>query len=83
MIEAEPEAPTMMIEGQGKEKRDADEELNDQLIVKTEERQRDEEDQQDDELRYHHVSHNRAHEKAVLTLEERSARRAMMSYLER
>jgi hypothetical protein len=73
MIEAQPETPAMMIKSQRKKNGEDNQEPDDQLIFKAEERQRDEIHNQNQELRRHHVSHNRTHEKTVFTLEQRAA----------
>jgi len=78
MIEAEPEAPTVVIEGDGEDDRHGGENRQDQLEARVDEGQRGDVQNEYDELRRDHVRHDRADEKTIFAFEQRVARRALM-----
>ena len=78
MIEAEPEAPTVMIESDGKEERDRRETGEHQIEARVDDRQADDVEDENHELGRDHVRHDRSDEKAVLAFEEGVAARALM-----
>ena len=82
VVEGEPDAPTVVIEGYGEEKRGHEEERENQLVIEPRDEARDVE-RHDKALGRDHVDENRADEKARLAHEERVAGRAVVLDLER
>ena len=82
MIEAQPNAPAMVIEGQGKYDRNDEEERENELNVVTDDWQTKEIDRQNRKFRRDHVDQNRAHEKSFLTIEHHRTERTLIFYLE-
>ena len=78
MIEAEPEAPTVMVEGDREDDRYDGKYGQHGLEARVDKRQRGDVEDEYDELRRDHVSHDRADEKTVLAFEQRVARGALM-----
>jgi hypothetical protein len=83
MIEAEPDAPAMVIEGYGKKERGDEKGWENQLVTEAYQYQTDDVNRQNEKFRRDHVNENRADEKTRLAHKKRVAGRAMMFYLER
>ena len=82
MIEAQPNAPAMVIEGQGKYDRNDEEERENELNVVTDDWQTNEVDGQNRKFCRDHVHQYRAHEKSFLTIEHHRAVRTLIFYPE-
>jgi hypothetical protein len=78
MVEAEPEAPTMMIEGHGEDERDRREAGQNQIEARVDDGQAKDVEDENHELRRDHVRHDRADEEAIFTFEEGIAGRALV-----
>ena len=83
MIEAEPDAPAVVIEGYGKEERGDEEAWENDLVAETEHDQKEDVDCQDDKLRRHDVDQDRPDKETRLAHKERGAGRAMVFDLKR
>ena len=83
MVEAEPDAPAMVIEGHWKQQRRDEEDCQDELVMSTNEQQRDKIKSKNHDLGRDDVDQDRSDEEAFLTHKERVARRAIVFYLER
>ena len=82
-VEPEPEAPTVVIKGDGKKQRHHKQKHEDVLVIRADNQQEKEADDEDHEFRRDDVREDRAHEKPILTLEERHAAWTVMSDVER
>ena len=82
MIEAEPDAPAMVIEGHWKQQRRDEEDCQDELVMRANEQQRDKIQSQNHDLGRDDVDQDRSDKEAFLTHKERVARRAMVFDLE-
>ena len=78
MVEAEPEAPTVMVEGDGKDERDGGEAGQDEIEARVDDGQAEDVEDEYDELGRDHVRHDRADEETVLAFEEGVAGRALV-----
>src|SRR4051794_26228283 len=83
MIEAQPEAPAMMIKGHGKQQREREEDHENLLVKGAYPGQTDEVGGQNDQLRGDDVDGDRPDEETLLALKERAAHRALVLDLER
>ena len=82
MIETQPDAPAMVIEGDGQYERNDEEERENELNIVTDDWQTNEVDGQNRKFRRDHVDQNRAYEKSFLTIEHHRAGRTLIFYLE-
>ncbi len=78
VIEAQPQTPTVMIKGDGKNKGHDEEEYENTFVFEPDQEQ-GKTDQQDHQFGGDYIRENRAHEEAVLTLKQRKTVRAMVS----
>jgi hypothetical protein len=83
MIEAEPDAPAMMIESYWKNERRDEKRRQDALMIETEYDQKEDVDCQNHKLSRDDVDQNCPDKETRLAHKERIARWAMMSYFER
>ena len=83
MVEAEPDAPTMVIEGHWKQQCCDEEDCENELVMRANEQQRDKIKSKNHDLGRDDVDQDRSDEEAFLTHKERVARRAIVFYLER
>jgi hypothetical protein len=80
-VEAQPQAPTVVIESHWKHQCHHEKQRQDAFILCPDNQQKEEANQQNYEFRRDHVRENRAYKKAVLTLKKRVAVRAVMPYV--
>ena len=83
MVEAEPDAPAMMIKGYGEQERTGEENCQHALEIKAEDDQAKKVNPQNHHLCCDHVDENRPDKKARLAHEDRSAGRALRLNLKR
>lgn len=82
MVEAEPDAPAMVIEGHWKQQCRDEEDGENELVMSANEQQRDKIKSQNHDLGRDDVDQDRSDKEAFLTHKERVARRAMVFDLE-
>ena len=82
-IEPQPQAPTVMIKSHWKHNGHHKEQCKHILVFCADNQQKEEANQQDYELCRDHICQDGAYEKPILTLEEREAVWAVMSYVKR
>ena len=82
MIEAQPDAPAMVIKGDRKSQRHYEQDRENELSIVTDDWQTKEVDGQNRKFRRDDVDQNRAHEKPFLTIEHHRAGRTLIFYLE-
>ena len=78
MVEAEPDAPAMMIEGYGKQQSGDEEDCENKLIIDAEDNQGNQIKNQDHHLRRNYIDQDCPDEEAFLAHKECVAGRAMM-----
>jgi hypothetical protein len=81
VIEAEPKAPAVVIEGHWKQQSHNEEDHQDLLVARTKYAEREEADDQDYKFRCHHIRQDRPYKKTFFTFEERAAILTVMPYL--
>lgn len=72
-VKAQPQTPTVMVESHRKNQRHHEKQCQNTFILRAQDKQAEKADQQNHDLGGDDVSEDCAHEKAVLTLEEREA----------
>jgi hypothetical protein len=73
IVETEPEAPTVVIEGDREDQRDDKQHHQNALVLSAYHQQHKEAVEEDYQLRYDHIRQDCTHEKAVFAFEERHA----------